>query len=44
MGDRKPKKTSSGNSAAHQAKQVKHQAERPATAPRADDKGKGKKK
>jgi hypothetical protein len=44
MGDRKPKKNSSGTSDAHKAKQAKSQAERPPTAPRADDKGKGKKK
>jgi len=43
MGDRKPKKTSSGNSDAHKAKQAKQQAERPPAAPRGDDKGKGKK-
>lgn len=31
MGDRKPKKNSSGNSDAHKAKQVKDDAARPAT-------------
>jgi hypothetical protein len=41
MGDRKPKKTSSGNSDAHKAKKAKQQADRPPTAPR-DDKGKKK--
>lgn len=40
MGDKKPKKNSSGNSDAHKAKQAKHQADRPPDA-RAD---KGKKK
>lgn len=44
MGDRKPKKNSSGNSDAHKAKQGKHQADRPPIAPRGDEKGKGKKK
>jgi len=43
MGDRKPKKTSSGNSDAHKAKGVKDQAARPPIAPRGDDKGKKKK-
>lgn len=43
MGDRKPKKNSSGNSDSHKAKQAKHSADRPPLAPRADDKGKGKK-
>ena len=43
MGDRKPKKNSSGNADAHKAKKTKGQAERPIT-PRADDKGKDKKK
>lgn len=42
MGDRKPKKNSSGNSDAHKAKQSKNQAERPPMAPKAD--GKNKKK
>jgi hypothetical protein len=40
MGDRKPKKNSSGNSDAHKAKQVKQQAERPPTGPQTGDKGK----
>jgi hypothetical protein len=44
MGDRKPKKNSSGNSDAHKAKGVKNQAERPPTPPHGDDKSKGKKK
>lgn len=44
MGDRKPKKNSSGNSDAHKARKDQHAANRPAVAPRADDKGKGKKK
>jgi hypothetical protein len=43
MGDRKPKKNSSGNSDAHKEKLAKDKAERPPTAPRVDDKGKGKK-
>ena len=43
MGDRKPKKNSSGNSDAHKAKQTKNQAERPPMRPSSDDKGKGKK-
>jgi hypothetical protein len=43
MGDRKPKKNSSGNSDAHKAKVTKDQTNRPPTAPRVDDKGKGKK-
>lgn len=43
MGDKKPKKNSSGSSDAHKAKQAKHQADRPPVAPRVDDK-KGKKK
>jgi hypothetical protein len=42
MGDRKPKKNSSGSSDAHKAKQAKHQAERPPTAPKSSDKGKKK--
>ena len=44
MGDRKPKKNSSGNGDAHKSKSAKNQAERPPTPPRADDGGKGKKK
>jgi hypothetical protein len=43
MGDRKPKRNSSGNSDAHKAKQDKNAANRPAVAPRADDKPKKKK-
>ena len=42
MGDKKPKKNSSGNSDAHKAKQSKDQAARPSLAPKDD--GKGKKK
>jgi len=42
MGDRKPKKTSSGNSDKHKAKQNKTEAERQAAKP--DDKGKDKRK
>ena len=44
MGDKKPKKTSSGNSDAHKAKQVKDAASRPPEAPRGGDQNKGKKK
>lgn len=40
MGDKKPKKNSSGNSDAHKAKQTKNAAERMPIAPRADDKKK----
>ena len=40
MGDRKPKKNSSGNSEAHKNKQSKDQAARPATRPTGDDKKK----
>jgi hypothetical protein len=43
MGDRKPKKNSSGASDAHKGKQAKQAAERQPIAPRADDKGKKKK-
>jgi hypothetical protein len=43
MGDRKPKKNSSGSGDAHKAKQAKDQAERPPSAARGDDKGKKKK-
>ncbi len=43
MGDRKPKKTSSGNSEAHKAKQTKDQADRPLLSPR-DEKSKNNKK
>jgi hypothetical protein len=42
MGDKKPKKNSSGSSDAHKAKQAKSQAERPPVAPKASDKGKKK--
>jgi len=42
MGDRKPVKNSSGNSAAHKAKQAKNQADRPPTPPSGNDKGKKK--
>lgn len=42
MGDKKPKKNSSGNSDAHKAKQAKNLAERPPTPPKGDL-GKGKK-
>lgn len=42
MGDKKPKKNSSGNSDAHKAKQAKTQADRPMP-PKAGD-AKGKKK
>jgi hypothetical protein len=42
MGDRKPKKNSSGNSDAHKAKLAKHQAERPPEAPRPGAKPKKK--
>ncbi len=44
MGDRKPKKNSSGNSDAHKSKRAKNLAERPPTAPSAADKPKQKKK
>lgn len=40
MGDKVPKKKSSGNSDAHKAKQAKNQAERPA--PPTEQKGKKK--
>lgn len=43
MGDKKPKKKSSGSSAAHKAREDKAQANRPPD-PKADDKSKGKKK
>jgi len=43
MGDRKPKKTSSGNADAHKAKGVKNAAERDAAKPKPDLKGKDKK-
>lgn len=43
MGDKKPKKNSSGNSDAHKAKTAKDKANRPLTGP-ATDKGKDKKK
>ena len=41
MGDRKPKKTSSGNADAHKAKQVKDDAVRDAAAPKGNDKKAG---
>jgi hypothetical protein len=44
MGDRKPKKTSSGNSDAHKAKLAKNLADKPLIDPRTEDKAKGKKK
>ncbi len=44
MGDRKPKKNSSGSGDAHKAKLAKQGADRPPPAPRSNDKGKGKKK
>jgi hypothetical protein len=40
MGDKKPKKNSSGNADAHKAKNAKNQADRPATRPGSDDKKK----
>ena len=44
MGDRKPKKTSSGNSDSHKAEQAKHASTRDATPPKGlDKKGKDKK-
>jgi hypothetical protein len=43
MGDKKPKKTSSGNSDAHKAKLAKDQLERPPI-PSRDEKEKGKRK
>ena len=43
MGDKKPKKTSSGNSDAHKAKQAKTNADRLAMGKPVDDKGKKKK-
>lgn len=36
MGDRKPKKNSSGNGDAHKAKKANDQASRPATTPKPD--------
>lgn len=44
MGDRKPKKNSSGNSDAHKAKKAQHQADRPPEAPKSGSSDKGKKK
>jgi hypothetical protein len=44
MGDRKPKKNSSGNSDAHKSKKAKQAAERPVTGPPTGDKSKAKKK
>ena len=43
MGDKKPKKNSSGNADAHKAKTAKDNASRPPEAPRAGDQGKKKK-
>jgi hypothetical protein len=43
MGDRKPKKNSSGSGDAHKAKLAKDQVARPPIAPRADDQNKKKK-
>ncbi|MEQ1823076.1 MAG: hypothetical protein ABL949_11240 [Fimbriimonadaceae bacterium] len=44
MGDKKPKKNSSGSGDKHKAKMAKDEANRPLTAPRiVDDKGKKKK-
>jgi hypothetical protein len=44
MGDRKPKKNSSGSGDAHKAKLAKTQANRPPDPPSGGDKSKGKKK
>jgi hypothetical protein len=44
VGDRKPKKNSSGNSDAHKAKLNKQAVERAPVAPKGDDKSKPKKK
>ena len=44
MGDRKPKKNSSGNSNAHKSKVAKDIAERPAVKPTGDNKSKGNQK
>jgi hypothetical protein len=44
MGDKKPKKTSSGSGDAYKAKQVKDAAARPPEAPRGSSNDKGKKK
>jgi len=44
MGDKKPKKTSSGSSDAHKSKMAKNQASRDAVKPSAEIKPKGKKK
>lgn len=43
MGDRKPKKNSSGNSDAHKAKLSKDQANRPPTPPKPDGKARDRK-
>ena len=43
MGDRKPKKNSSGSHDSMKAKEAKDQANRPPLAPKGDDKGKKKK-
>lgn len=42
MGDKKPKKNSSGNSDAHKAKLAKNEANRPPMPPKGNDKGKKK--
>ncbi len=44
MGDKKPKKTSSGKNDAFKAKEAKTVADRASAMPKADDKSKGKKK
>jgi hypothetical protein len=44
MGDRKPKKTSSGTNAAHKAKEAKVLSDRFAALPKSEQKDKGKKK
>jgi hypothetical protein len=44
MGDKKPKKTSSGSNEAYKAKQAKDQAAREAAAPKPDAKSKDKRK
>jgi hypothetical protein len=44
MGDKKPKKNSSGNSDAHKAKEAKHAANRDPVRPKSDDGKSGGKK
>jgi hypothetical protein len=44
MGDKKPKKNSSGNSDAHKAKLAKNLMERPHSDPRTEEKAKNNKK